>query len=255
MTKIIYHEDFAAHYAIDPAAEPGRLEPALDLLKSKYSFKIPGPAEKEQILLVHSERHYQSIAADRLLLHTALLSAGAAIEAAKTAMSGEYAFALCRPPGHHASPDSCWGFCYFNNIAIAVKEALRGEKANSALIVDFDLHYGDGTANTFEGVQSVSFWHSQETNRQRYLEQLRSDLENLDADIVAVSAGFDRGIDDWGGILTAEDYKEIGMLLASFASQKCKNRLFAVLEGGYNHQALAKNIDAFLAGLKITGQT
>ncbi len=65
----------------------------------------------------------------------------------------------------------------------------------------------------------------------------------------AVSAGFDRGIYDWGGILTAEDYKEIDMLLADFARQKCKNHLFAVLEGGYNHQALAKNIDSFLAGL------
>lgn len=253
MTKILYHEDFAAHYALDPAADPGRLEPALKLLQNNYSFEIPGPARKEQVLLVHSERHYHTIAADSLLLHTALLSAGAAIEAAKTAVSKEYAFALCRPPGHHASPGSCWGFCYFNNIAIAVKEALRGGQADSALIVDFDLHYGDGTANTFAGVQEVSFWHSQETNRLRYLDQLRTDLESLDADIVAVSAGFDRGIDDWGGILTADDYREIGILLAGFARQKCKNRLFAVLEGGYNHQALAKNIDAFLTGLQIPG--
>lgn len=253
MTKIIYHEDFAAHYAMDPAAEPGRLEPAVNLLKEKYSLIVPKPADKEQILLIHSEHHYHSISADRLLLHTALLSAGASIEAAKTAMNGEYAFALCRPPGHHASPDSCWGFCYFNNVAIAVKEVLQGGKVNSALIVDFDLHFGDGTANTFEGVKEVSFWHSHETNRQRYLEHLRSDLDNLDADIVAISAGFDRGVDDWGGILTADDYKEIGTLLAFFARQKCQNRLFAVLEGGYNHQALAKNIDAFLSGLKTPG--
>ncbi len=254
MIQIIYHEDFAAHYALDPAAEPGRLEPALALLKSKYEFLVPEPAGKDEILLVHSEHHYNSIAADALLIHTALLSAGAAIKAARTALEDKYAFALCRPPGHHASPDSCWGFCYFNNIAIAVKEALKGDRVNSALIVDFDLHYGDGTANTFHGVKEVSFWHSQEANRVRYLEHLKNDLENFHADIVAVSAGFDRGIDDWGGMLTADDYRQIGILLSDFAREKCENRLFAVLEGGYNHRALAKNIDAFLTGLALPGQ-
>ena len=85
----------------------------------------------------------------------AILAAGATIEAAQSALNKEAAFALCRPPGHHASPDSCWGFCYFNNVAIAVRKLLAEGKVKRVLIVDFDLHYGDGTANTFVGESDV----------------------------------------------------------------------------------------------------
>jgi acetoin utilization deacetylase AcuC-like enzyme len=250
--KIFFHGDFLAHYAFDPAAEPGRLEPALKMLEGKYPIIEPRPATQEEILRVHTERHWQSIAraGDDLLLHTALLAAGATLEAAETALGGEHAFALCRPPGHHASADSCWGFCYFNNIAVAVKHLLSSGQINSALIVDFDLHYGDGTAGIFRGEEAVTFWHSQDSNRQRYLETLKKDLQDFKADIVAVSAGFDRGINDWGGILTGADYQAIGALLGNFARDKCEGRLFAALEGGYNAKALAENIEAFLEGLQ-----
>lgn len=248
--KIYYHPDFQEHYAYDPAAEPGRLDPALALLRSKYQLTEPRPAAKEEILRVHSEGHFSSIEQDSLLCHTALLAAGSAIESAETACRGEFAFALCRPPGHHASSDSCWGFCYFNNIAVAVRHLLHHDLVNSVLIVDFDLHYGDGTANIFQNERAVTFWHSREGSNRRYLQILEEDLKGFDVDLVAVSAGFDRGIDDWGGMLTAADYEEIGSMLGSFARDKCENRLFSVLEGGYNHQALAKNIEAFLKGLE-----
>lgn len=247
--KIFYHDMFAEQYALDPAAEPDRLEPALHLLKKHYPIYTPRSAKREEILLVHSERHLNSVAADKILYETALFAAGAAGEAAQSAVKGEQAFALCRPPGHHASADSCWGFCYFNNIAVAVKGLLKAGAINSALIVDFDLHYGDGTADIFAGDKAVSFWHSREGNNKRYIDNLRDDLKHEDADLVAVSAGFDRGVSDWGGMLTAGDYKEIGFLLGSFAQEKCGSRLFAVLEGGYNAQALAGNIYAFLEGL------
>jgi len=248
--KIFFHPDFLEHYAFDPAAEPGRLEPALDLLQGKYPFAKPRPAVQEEILRVHTEKHWRSIAEDDLLCHTALLAAGASIEAAETAMEGAHAFALCRPPGHHASADSCWGFCYFNNIAIAVKSLLDQGYIDTALIVDFDLHFGDGTANIFQGEKTVTFWHCREGSSRRFLDILEKDLQDFDADLVAVSAGFDRGVDDWGGMLTANDYYGIGNLLANFAREKCGNRLFAALEGGYNARALAKNIDSFLQGLQ-----
>ncbi len=247
--KIFYHEQFTSHYANDPAAEPGRLEPALAVLRKRYPIKEPQSAMKDDILRVHSERHYASVVSDQLLCHTALLAAGSAIAAAETAVKGEHVFALCRPPGHHASADSSWGFCYFNNIAIAVKRLLHNGTISSALIVDFDLHYGDGTASIFRGEKAVSFWHSQEGSRERYLHQLEADLRGYEADIVAVSAGFDRGVNDWGGMLTVEDYEKIGSMLGRFASDRCGGRLFAVLEGGYNAQAMAKNITAFLNGL------
>ncbi len=248
--KIFFHPDFLEQYAFDPAAEPGRLDPALDALRDGYTFSEPRPAEQEEILRVHTERHWRSIASDELLLHTALLAAGAALEAAETAVNGGQAFALCRPPGHHASADSSWGFCYFNNIAVAVKHLLHQGKVESALIVDFDLHFGDGTASIFQGDQAVKFWHSREGAARRYTDILEKDLQSCSSDLVAVSAGFDRGVDDWGGMLTADDYYLIGTLLGDYARQKCGGRLFAVLEGGYNPMALAGNIESFLEGLR-----
>ncbi len=247
--KIFYHDQFASQYAFDPAAEPGRLEPALAAIRRQYSFSEPRPALREEILLVHSERHFDHVASDQLLCRTALLAAGSAIEAAETAVKGEHAFALCRPPGHHASADSSWGFCYFNNIAVALKHLLHSREINSALVVDFDLHYGDGTASIFKSEKAVAFWHSQDGSRERYLKQMEKDLQDFKTDLVAVSAGFDRGVNDWGGMLTVKDYEKIGSMLGRFASDRCGGRLFAVLEGGYNAQAMAKNITAFLNGL------
>lgn len=252
--KIFFHRDFLEHYAFDPAAEPGRLEPSVAALEKKFSFVEPRAAVEEEILRVHTSGHWRFVAADELLLHTALLAAGAALEAGETALAGEYGFALCRPPGHHASPDSCWGFCYFNNIAVAVKHLLHQGNIGSALVVDFDLHYGDGTANVFRGEDRVNFWHCRESSRLGYLERLEKDLQNKEADLVAVSAGFDRGVNDWGGMLTASDYNRIGSLLGNFAREKSDGRLFAVLEGGYNPRALAKNIEAFLEGMEKGSQ-
>jgi len=248
--KVYFHHDFLQHYAHDPAAKPGRLEPALAVLEKKYPVIEPKPAAEDDILLVHTPRHWRSIAEDALLHHTALLAAGAAIGASETALEGEHAFALCRPPGHHASYDSSWGFCYFNNIAVAVSRLLDQNHIQSALIVDFDLHFGDGTSNIFRRNKAVTFWHSRESNSTLFLETLEKDLENYDTDLVAVSAGFDRGADDWGGMLKIKDYHRIGSLLANYARQKCSGRLFAALEGGYNPQALAHNIEAFLEGLE-----
>jgi len=68
--------------------------------------------------------------------------------AAELAIEGKPSFGLIRPPGHHASPDSCWGFCYFNNIAIAIRRLIDEGRVKKALIIDFDLHFGDGTFNT-----------------------------------------------------------------------------------------------------------
>jgi len=250
--KIYFHRDFLEHYAHDPAAEPGRLEPALAVIERLYPIHEPRSATEEEILRVHTARHWRNISEDNLLYNTALLSAGASLEAADTAAYGKHAFALCRPPGHHASADSCWGFCYFNNIAIAVSHLLDHRKINSALIVDFDLHFGDGTANIFRGNEAVTFWHSRESSRLHYLENLKRDLREVKTDLVAVSAGFDRGINDWGGMLTVEDYRTIGSLLGNFSRERCEGRLFAVLEGGYNAAALAKNIEAFLQGLQCS---
>ena len=74
-------------------------------------------------------------------------------------------------------------------------------------------------------------------------------LEKQRADIIAVSAGFDRGVEDWGGLLTTEDYQTIGKLVKEFSERVCQGRRYGVLEGGYNHDVLGRNVKAFLDGI------
>ncbi len=201
----------------------------------------------EDLRLVHGIPHIRSVAHQPLVYQTAKLAAGGAIKAAQLPLDGEPAFGLIRPPGHHASPDSCWGFCYFNNIAIAVSKLLSEQKIRRAFILDFDLHYGDGTANTFGGPKVVDYFHPKGGLRLDFIDEIKRKLDTAkDYDIVAVSAGFDRHEDDWGGMLTTEDYKTIGVLLKEFALKKCQGRRFGVLEGGYNHLVLGLNVRSFL---------
>jgi len=167
------------------------------------------------------------------------------------AFEGQPAFGLIRPPGHHASPHSCWGFCYFNNIAIAVKKLMSEEKIKNALILDFDLHYGDGTANTFSGSQSVSYCHPEGSRREEFLEEVKRCLQTEKPfDIVAISAGFDRHEEDWGGLLKTEDYFTIGKWAKEVSLKHCRGRRFAVLEGGYNPSVLGTNVRSLLQGLR-----
>ena len=101
-------------------------------------------ATDKDILRAHTKRHYDYIKHDPLLFELAALAAGGAILAAETAFNGEPSFAVIRPPGHHASADSCWGFCYFNNISISLLKLFSEGKINSAFVLDFDLHTGEG---------------------------------------------------------------------------------------------------------------
>jgi acetoin utilization deacetylase AcuC-like enzyme len=179
-----------------------------------------------------------------------LLAAGAAILAGDMAFGGQPAFGLIRPPGHHASPHSCWGFCYFNNIAVAIKRLISEGKIKSALILDFDLHYGDGTANTFGNSKEVSYFHPEGTNREVFLKDVERSLQTeRPYEMIAVSAGFDRHEEDWGGLLKTEDYLTIGKWVKEQSVNRCQGRRFGVLEGGYNHSVLGRNVKSFLQGL------
>jgi acetoin utilization deacetylase AcuC-like enzyme len=167
------------------------------------------------------------------------------------AFEGQPAFGLIRPPGHHASPHSCWGFCYFNNISIAIKRLISEEKIKGALILDFDLHYGDGTSNAFSGSQSVSYFHPEGIRREGFLEEVKRCLQTEKPyDIIAISAGFDRHEEDWGGLLKTEDYSTIGKWAKEASLERCRGRRFGVLEGGYNHSVLGRNVRSFLQGLR-----
>ncbi len=247
--KVIFHERFHEVYTHDPASSDGRMRAITRALEGIYEFIEPLPASDEDLKLVHSPPHIGYVARQSHVYEIAKLAAGAAIKAGRLAFDVEPAFGLIRPPGHHASPSSCWGFCYFNNIAVAVRRLIADDKIKSAFILDFDLHYGDGTANTFAGTESVDYYHPRSELRLDFIDDIKKKLDKAkDYDIIAVSAGFDRHEDDWGGMLTTEDYEKIGGLLKEFSIEKCRGRRFGVLEGGYNHLVLGLNVRSFLRG-------
>ncbi|MDH5771146.1 MAG: histone deacetylase [Candidatus Bathyarchaeota archaeon] len=248
--KVVYHEKYKEVYSGDPAARAGRIESIYDELYGQFEFVEPVPSNEGDLRLVHTQSHIDSIKR-RKLYGNALLAVGGAIKASDLAMEGEPAFGLIRPPGHHASPSSCWGFCFFNNVAISVEKLRKDGKVWRAFIVDIDLHYGDGTASVFASKPEVSYYHMPGGTREEQLEKPSNHLSGERGyEILALSAGFDRHEKDWGGILKTRDYEEIGKMIRDCAERECEGRRYAVLEGGYNHSVLGKNVKALLRGME-----
>jgi len=250
--RVIYHKKYTGVYAHDPAAEPGRMEAICGTIEGAYEFVEPTAATDEDLKLCHTDGHIQYVKQHNPSAYNmGILAVGGAIKAAELAHDGEPTFGLVRPPGHHASPNSCWGFCYFNNMAISIKRLFKEGRIKRAVILDIDLHYGDGTANIFKGSPEVSYFHPEGYSRGEFMKRLSRDLETAGSyDIIAISAGFDRHESDWGGMLETEDYRRIGELVKTHSLQNCNARRYGLLEGGYNHDVLGKNVRALLDGLK-----
>jgi acetoin utilization deacetylase AcuC-like enzyme len=217
---------------------------------SDFKTVSPTPATDEDVLLIHTEKHLLRVKADREQVYDiALLAAGGAVLAAEHACQLEPIFAVIRPPGHHASPEGYWGFCYFNNIAIAVKKTIKTTPIQNAIILDFDLHFGDGSNNSFRNDPRVTYYACEGRTSEIFIDNMKKFLDRQSqVDLLAVSAGFDRHVEDWGGLLTTEDYNTIGKILKGFSEEKGANRRFACLEGGYNHNVLGKNVRSFIDG-------
>ena len=247
--KVVYHRRYEEVYASDPAARAGRMNGIVKEVLPFFELVMPEPAAVGDIGLVHSDEHIKDVQRMILTYDIALLSAGGAIKAAELAAGGEPAFALIRPPGHHASRDHCWGFCFFNNVAISIAKLRKEGKIRTAVILDIDLHYGDGTASIFENVTGVIYFHPEGSSRKEFVDAVSRFLARTEADIVAVSAGFDRHEHGWGGLLKTEDYETIGGLVKEFAERVCQGRRYGVLEGGYNHHVLGENVHALLKGM------
>ncbi|MGQ4910993.1 MAG: histone deacetylase family protein [Candidatus Thorarchaeota archaeon] len=257
--KIVYHPLMTNRYDNTPAGAEGRLESAIEILSANPEYELieARAATEQEILLAHSRSHLDNIRRESetspggLLYQMATLAAGGAIMAGEIAAGGEPVFALIRPPGHHASGDSCWGFCYFNNIAVSLL-ALRSRKLiDSAFILDFDLHTGDGNINILGGDQRWTIHNPSGQGDEAYLADVKRVLDDApDVDIIVASAGFDQYEDDWGGNLSTDAFREIGRLMRIFAEERCGGRRYALLEGGYNYEDLGMNVLAFCEGLR-----
>jgi acetoin utilization deacetylase AcuC-like enzyme len=201
-------------------------------------------------------------------LDVARTAAGAVMNAVDAVMTRKAANAFCvvRPPGHHATPDRGMGFCLFNNIAVAARHAQSKHGVDRVLIVDWDVHHGNGTQDIFYGDGSVYFFsthHPHETGegegkgttlncpfaagagRAEILGAFRKKLlpaaNEFKPGLVMISAGFDSRIDDPLGRfrLTDADFIELTHLMKEIAATHAGGRLVSVLEGGYNLDGLA----------------
>ncbi len=252
--RVVYHQGFLASYYTSTVESPVRIKAIHNRLQRHYPVVTPEAAGEEDILRVH-ERSLLLNVRDRgkQLYQTALLAAGGAICAARLALGGTPAFAAVRPPGHHAGRNRNGRFCFFNNLAVAVSWAMQDAGIERVVVIDIDMHQGDGTAEIFSDsprVEMIDLWADE---RRNYLDQLRSRLDEMRAaDLVAVSAGFDWGIHDWGGLLTDEDFFQIGRHIAALAGRLCAGRLFAVLEGGYETRTIAATVHRFCQGLEAS---
>ncbi len=298
MTSIVYHPDYLLH---DTGNHPERKERLLAIMRLIDESGIdvrkikPEPASTEQIRYVHSSEYIEKVKyhseheipldPDTVVCnasyHAAMLSAGGAICAAGLAMSGENAFALLRPPGHHALPDRGMGFCIFNNIAIGVRYAQRNG-CERVLIVDWDVHHGNGTQHAFYDDPSVFYFSvhqyphypgtgsSDETgdgdgrgytlnvplpagsSDAAYIDVFENILVpaalKFDPDIVLVSAGFDAHIDEplAGMAVTTAGFGRMASIVCSIAGECCEGRLAIMLEGGYDLPALSHSVLAVL---------
>jgi len=244
--KVIYHEDFLQSYCGDPAAAEGRIDAVLEVLGDSVTFIEAVPADVEDISACHTEYHIDHI--KRMgLYHIAALAAGGAVQAATIGLT-EPCFGLIRPPGHHASANSAWGFCFFSNMAIAIAKLKREKKIEKAFILDVDLHFGDGTVNLLGNTDYVTICNPSGGDPLRYMREVDQVLPD-DADIIGISAGFDNHEADWGGLLSTNDYREIGKMVCE-ASRRSRGGCFAILEGGYNHSVLGQNVKALIEGME-----
>jgi acetoin utilization deacetylase AcuC-like enzyme len=220
-------------------------------------------------------------------LDAAYLAAGGALSAVDAVMKGDIDQAFCavRPPGHHAEADRAMGFCFLNTVAIAARYVQQQYGVQGVLIVDWDVHHGNGTQHAFYDDGSVLFFSTHQfpyypgTGRateigegpgkgltinvplsggqgdDEYQEVFQKALvpaaDAFQPEFVFLSAGFDAHRDDplASMDLTAQGYAALTDIVASIAKNHSQSRIVACLEGGYHLQALAESVDQHLCAL------
>ncbi|TWT30751.1 histone deacetylase family protein [Blastopirellula retiformator] len=219
--------------------------------------------------------------------HVATRAVGAAIEATRRVLAGEAknALALVRPPGHHATPTMPMGFCLFNNAAIAAQYALTNLDVDRVLIIDWDVHHGNGTQDAFWESERVGFLSSHRfpfypgtgdsmeigqgvglgytrnlplkfgIERRDFITKFAQALEEFTAKVqpqlILLSAGFDaHAADPVGNLgLESEDFGELSQIVLDAAAAYSGGKLVSLLEGGYNPDKLAESVEIHLRKL------
>lgn len=303
MLTIIHSARFGDH--LTPPGHPERLERAETMAAVAERFRSDGgrvveprEATDEDLLRVHTPEHVRTITATRgraVMLDpdtftspdsegVARLAAGAVVTGVDLVLAAparSRAFALVRPPGHHAEADRAMGFCLYNNIAIGAAYA-RGRGSARVAIVDFDVHHGNGTQQAFYEDPTVLYISShqypyypgtgaaEERGRGaglgytlnlplaagardgdvlgRYVREAMPALDRFRPDLLMVSAGFDAHERDplAGCRMTTEGFRALAALLVGAADRLCAGRVVCVTEGGYDLTALGEGLQAVI---------
>ncbi len=277
-----------------------RLLAILDMLKETKLFDEvdrlqPRDASKEEICLVHDPDYYDVIKSTRgkprvfldadtstcpVSFDAAVRAAGGVLSAIENVVNseGSTAFLLVRPPGHHAERDRAMGFCLFNNVAVGAAYIIKVLDFKRVLIVDWDLHHGNGTQNMFYDSSEVLYFSTHQypyypgtgsANEvgigsgegynlnvplavgmgdkeyvKIFFEILSPVIEQFNPEIILVSAGFDTYLDDpLGGMnVTPQGFAQLTRYLKEQAEKYCNGRTIYILEGGYNLDGLSLSV-------------
>ncbi|MBN1510234.1 MAG: SUMF1/EgtB/PvdO family nonheme iron enzyme [Sedimentisphaerales bacterium] len=303
-TGFVYHDIYLEHKTTPGHPEsPRRLTAIVEKLKAdgvyaKLKVLTPEPASLDWIQTIHAPTYVErartsceqgdeyldslDVPISRRSYEAAVMAAGGVLRAVDAVMQGEVRNAFCaiRPPGHHAMRDLAMGFCVFNNVAIGTKYVQQKYRLSKVLIVDWDVHHGNGTQAAFYedpsvlyfGVHQYPFYPGSGTEAEKgrgkglnytinvplpagsgdsdflnaFEQKLRPAALHFSPEFVFVSAGFDAHENDTlGGMrVTTEGYGKLSRTVKEIADQCCKGRLVSVLEGGYGLDGLAASVEA-----------
>jgi acetoin utilization deacetylase AcuC-like enzyme len=299
---LVYDPVYLKHDTGQHVENARRLEAVISYLeqtqlKQQLTFIKPRAATTEEMSLVHDNQyisHIQDVAqrgggwldVDTVMspdsYQAAIYAAGGAIRAGEAVMNGEVgsAFALVRPPGHHATSQRAMGFCLFNNVAIAVKYTLAKYKLDRVVIIDFDVHHGNGTQSTFYNNPQVLYVSThqypfypgtggiEETGSgagegttiniplpagcgdgeylQVFEQVIVPAVRRFSPQFIGVSAGYDL---HWADDIALMQVSTSGLaqmvtIIKELADELCSGRLAFSLEGGYHLQALPYSVKA-----------
>ena len=257
------------------AAEVGRVHDPSYIEVVRQSSEIGGgPLEADTIV-------------SELSHHVAMHASGAVCHSVEQVLAGNHENALClvRPPGHHARRRNAMGFCLYNHIAVGAKHATDALDVDRVLVVDWDVHHGNGTQESFYEEPNIGFFSihrdpfypysgkPSETgngaglgttlnvtmefgvSRKIFIASFEKGLadiaKKMNPDLIMISAGFDAHRSDPIGSLglEVEDFAELTRIVRGTANEYCGGRIVSMLEGGYNPPVLAECVEAHLLGL------